>query len=385
MKFLSVYLVVLGTIFSCETSQEKFSLLNVEKARILNKVEDYSNLKPLTVTDSFCNRSAGTKHDFYSEGDYWWPNPDAKEGAYIRRDGLSNPDNFKHHRKAIIQLNHISGTLASSYIITKDKKHLKQLIPHLEAWFVNPETKMNPNLLYAQAIKGKVTGRGIGIIDTVHLVEVALAIEVLAESNILEQSRLQAIKQWFKEYLNWLTTHAFGILERDNGNNHSVCWAVQVAAFARLVGDNRQLNYCRKFYKTNLLPNQMAIDGSFPKELSRTKPYGYSLFNLDAMSNVCQLLSTKDDNLFDYKTDDGRSIQLGLQFLYPYIKDKSSWPYPKDVMYFKDWPVRQSALLFGGIHFKNNEYLNLWTNLDSKFKKEEIERNMPVKYPLLWY
>lgn len=129
--------------------------MSVEKERILNKVENYSNLKPITVTDSFCIRSAGTKNDFYSEGDYWWP----------------NPDNFKAHRKAIIRLNHVAGSLTSAYIITKDETYLKKLVPHLEAWFVNPDTKMNPNLLYAQAIKGKVTVRGIGIIDTIHQVK----------------------------------------------------------------------------------------------------------------------------------------------------------------------------------------------------------------------
>ena len=38
---------------------------------------------------------------------------------------------------------------------------------------------MAPHLRYAQAIHGRSTGRGIGIIDTIHLVEVARAIEVL--------------------------------------------------------------------------------------------------------------------------------------------------------------------------------------------------------------
>ncbi len=385
MKFIYTFSILCLTFFSCSDTPEKFDLVAVEKERVLSKVKQYNSIEPITVTDSFCVRSTGTKNDFYSEGDYWWPNPEDLNGPYIRRDGLSNPDNFKAHRKAVIRLNHIAGCLASSYIITKDKTYLEQLIPHLEAWFIKPETKMTPNLLYAQAIKGKVTGRGIGIIDTVHLVEVALAIEVLEEANILKSSQLQSIKQWFKEYLNWLTTHSFGIKERDNGNNHSVCWAVQVAAFARLVNDIDKLNYCRNFYKNTLLPNQMASNGSFPKELSRTKPYGYSLFNLDAMSNLCQILSTTEDNLFDYKTDDGRSLKLGMEFMFPFINDKANWPYQDDVMYFNDWPVRQSSLLFGGIQFNNNDYLNLWKSLDFEFKLEEIERNMPVKYPLLWY
>jgi hypothetical protein len=387
MKLSQFIALVCFLCFSCENKpkNEVFELKSIESPRILKHIDDFKNLKPITVTDSFCKRSAGTIHDFYSEGDYWWPNPDEVEGAYIRRDGLSNPDNFKAHRKAVIRLNHISGKLASAYILTQDENYLKALIPHLEAWFVNADTKMNPNLLYAQAIKGIATGRGIGIIDTVHLVEVAMAIKILKDKNLLKPHQLQPILQWFKDYLNWLTTHPFGIKERDNGNNHSVCWALQVAAFAKLVEDESLLDYCRHFFKSDLLPNQMAVDGSFPKELSRTKPYGYALFNLDAMANLCQILSTEDDNLFNYKTSDQKSIKLGMEFMYPYIKDKSIWPYPKDVMYFDDWPVRQSALLFSGTAYKNSNYLELWRGLNSEFKKEEIERNMPAKYPLLWY
>ena len=61
----------------------------------------------------------------------------------------------------------------------------------------------------------------------------------------------------------------------------------------------------------------MALDGSFPKELSRTKPYGYSIFNLDAMASLAQLLSSAEDNIFQYTPPEGKGLNLGLQFLYP--------------------------------------------------------------------
>ncbi|GAA4291071.1 alginate lyase family protein [Aestuariibaculum suncheonense] len=385
MKSIHILFLVLISFLFCSCGKRSFDLKAIEKERILNKVNNFIDIRPVTVADSFCIRSAGTRNDFYSEGDYWWPNPEDPNVPYIRRDGISNPDNFKAHRRAIIRLNHIAGCLASAYILSDDNMYLKQIVPHLEAWFVNPETKMNPNLLYAQAIQGKTTGRGIGIIDTVHLVEVALAVEILEKASILNGNQLNIIKQWFDDYKNWLIEHPFGKEERDNGNNHSVCWAVQIAAFSRLVNDEANLNYCKTFYKKNLLPNQMASNGSFPKELNRTKPFGYSLFNLDAMSNLCQLLSTKNDNLFEYKTEDGRSLELGLQFLYPFINNKSDWPYKEDVMCFDNWPVRQSALLFGGKCYKNKDYLELWEDLEAEFEHEEIERNMPVKYPLLWF
>ena len=378
-------LVVIGiTIIGCSNTKMAFNLNEIEKVRVLKNAELYFNAEPITVTSSFCSRSAGNSHDFYSEGDYWWPDINNPQGPYIRKDGMTNPDNFTAHREAMIRLSQITGALGSAYILTKDKKYAEQLAIHLRAWFINENTKMNPNLLYAQAIKGVATGRGIGIIDTIHLIEVVKAIQAIEDSKALSATELATVKLWFSSYLKWMTTNEYGIAERDNGNNHSACWALQVAAFASLTKDTETLNFCRNFYKNILLPNQMAKDGSFPLELKRTKPYGYSLFNLDAMASICQILSTKEDNLFTFTTNDGKNLALGLQFMEPFIANKTLWWYQKDVMYWDEWAVRQSSLLFGGIAFKNKKYIDLWKSLNGDFTNLEVIRNMPVRYPLLW-
>ena len=381
---ICILLVIEISFLGCSSTKLTFNLNKIENTRVLRNASFYLKEKPITVTSSFCERSAGTLHDFYSEGDYWWPDPAHPDGPYIRKDGMTNPDNFIVHREAMIRFSQISGALGSAYILTHDQKYADQLVLHLKAWFINEDTKMNPNLLYAQAIKGIATGRGIGIIDTIHLIEVAKAIQAIQNSNALSKSDLTTIKLWFSNYLNWLTTHEYGIAERDNGNNHSVCWALQVAAFADLTNDTVVMDFCRNFYKNTLLPNQMAKDGSFPLELKRTKPYGYSLFTIDAMASICQILSTKEDNLFLYSTKDGRNMALGLAFIAPYITNKSLWPYTKDVMYWDEWPVRQSSLLFGGLAWHTKKYTDLWQSLNADFTNPEVIRNMPVRYPLLW-
>lgn len=384
LNFIALVLVAISMLTSCANTKMAFNLNEIEKSRVIENAIIYLDEPPVTVTNSYCNRSAGTIHDFYSEGDYWWPDEKNPDGPYIRKDGYTNPANFTAHREALIRFSQICGAFASAYVLTKDEIYAKQLVLHLQAWFINQETKMNPNLLYAQAIKGVATGRGIGIIDTVHLVEVTKAIAAIENSDALSKADLTIIKSWFSDYLHWITTHEYGISERDNGNNHSVCWTMQVAAFAALIKDEKTMEFCRNFYKTTLLPNQMEKDGSFPLELKRTKPYGYSLFNLDAMSSICQILSTKKDNLYSYTTKDGKNIGLGMEFMFPYIENKSLWPYQQDVMYWNEWPVRQSSLLFEGLALKNNKYLNLWKSLKSNFTTPEIIRNMPVRYPILW-
>jgi hypothetical protein len=73
----------------------------------------------------------------------------------------------------------------AAWQLTKYTRYANHAVKHLRAWFIDEQTRMNPNLQYAQAIHGRFTGRGIGIIDTIHLVEVARAIEVLKDSNAL--------------------------------------------------------------------------------------------------------------------------------------------------------------------------------------------------------
>lgn len=340
--------------------------------------------EPETVTAHSSSRSAGGKHDFFSEGDYWWPNPKSADSPYVQKDGMTNPDNFVAHRLAMIRFSRIVGALASAYKITGDNKYVVQAMKHCKAWFVDSETLMNPNLLYAQAIKGRFTGRGIGIIDTIQLMEVVQGLLVMEASDAMDKNALVVIRNWFAQYLTWLTTHKYGKDEMNAENNHGTCWTMQVASFAKFTGNKEIMDFCRNRYKTVLLPNQMDKDGSFPRELKRTKPYGYSIFNLDAMTTLCQVLSTSSDNLFAFSTADGKSIKKGIEYLYPYVADKTKWPLSPDVMYWSEWPVAQPFLVFGANAYNNTQWLQTWIKLDHDPKVDEVIRNLPIRNPLIW-
>ena len=361
-----------------------FDIRAIERPRILPAADRFLGEAPVTITAFPARRSAGGIHDYFSEGDYWWPDPKNPDGPYVRRDGMSNPDNFVDHRRAMTRFKQRVATLTSAYRLTGDERYAAAAVRHLRAWFVTAETRMAPHLQYAQAIHGRATGRGTGIIDTIMLVEVARAAEFLAGSRAWSPSDQQAIASWFTEYLQWLTSHPYGIEERDAVNNHGTCWVMQVAAFAHLTGDERLLAFCRDRFKTVLVPKQMAGDGRFPLELERTKPYGYSIFNLDALATTCQILSTPTDNLWSWTLGDGRGLRRAVAFMYPYMRDKATWPYAKDVMYFDRWPVRQPALLFAGLAYGEPAYLELWRRLDPSPTTEEVIRNLPIAHPLLW-
>jgi hypothetical protein len=380
-----------------------FKLAQYEKPRLIEAAKIDLVAEPKTIVAAVNPRSAGGPHDFSSEGDYWWPDPKDPAAPYIQRDGLTNPDNFVAHRQLMLAFVRHFGVLAAAYRVTGDERYAAGAVKHLHAWFVDPATRMNPNLLYSQAIKGRSTGRSIGVIDTVHFAEVALGVEALRKSRALTPAEDAAVTGWFREYLAWITTHPYGVDESKAKNNHGTCWTLQAACFARLVGDQAVLATCRQRLTEMHLPNQMAADGSFPQELARTKPYGYSIFNLDVMTALAVALSTQDDNLMTFTLPDGRSLVKGVAFLAPYVADKNAWvktvrkpanataaqadskdPIKPDVMYWDDWPVRQPFLVFGALAAGRGEWIDTWKKLNPDPTVEEIIRNLPVRQPVLW-
>src|SRR5437660_1440970 len=151
----------------------------LERKRVLTAAAEYLKKAPATVTSVRAPRSAGGVHDFFSEGDYWWPDPKDPKAPYIQRDGMTNPENFVAHRELLLRLSVEVPALAAAYKLSKNDAYAKHAAQHLKAWFVDAATRMNPSLLYSQAIQGRFTGRGIGVIDTIHLVEVTKAIPVV--------------------------------------------------------------------------------------------------------------------------------------------------------------------------------------------------------------
>ena len=379
----SLLCLVFITSATCQISFAEKVAKTLSKQVLIDANKALDEL-PITVTAYSSERSKGGKHDFFSEGDYWWPDTLHPNGPYIQRDGLTNPQNFTAHRLAMIRFSKVVGNLTSAYILTKNTKYSKAAMGHLKAWFIDTATLMNPSLLYGQAITRKVSGRGIGIIDMIQMVEVAQSVSVLEKSGLINNKDISDIKNWFAQYLKWVTTHSYGIDEREAKNNHGTCWVMQVAVFAKLVGDTSLLSYCNNRFKTVLLPSQMAPNGSFPLEIKRTKPYGYSLFNLDAMVTLASVLSTQKENLFDFVGTGNVSIRKGIEFMFPFIANKASWPYAKDVMYWDEWPVAPISLLFGSKATNNSSWFDTWQKLEHFPTNEEVIRNTPIRNPLIW-
>ena len=374
----------LGSFAFAASKENGYALVAAtDRERVVRAAQRYVTETPRTITSFASEKSPGGVHDFYSQADYFWPDPANPDGPYRERDGQSNPDNFVGHRKAMIALSVQMPALTAAWVLTKDRRYGEKAVEHLRAWFVDPATRMNPNLEFAQGVTRGVTGRSYGIIDTLHLVEVARAATFL-RGRLLSKEDDAALTEWFRSYLEWLQTSKKGMTERDAANNHATCWTLQAAEFARLTGDEDVRDDLRVRYKSVLLPNQMGPDGGFPLELKRTKPYSYSIFNLDVMAGVCQSLSRAGDDLFNYTLSDGRGMCKGAAFLFPFLEDKTRWPFAKDVEHFDALPVRAPSLLFCGLACKREEYVALWKRLNPDPTDVEIIRNFPIRQSLLW-
>jgi hypothetical protein len=353
-----------------------------DHARILKAARNYVEEAPLTITAFTAKGSAGGLHDFYSQADYFWPNPKDPSGPYINRDGQSNPANFDDHRRVMVRLSIQVPALTAAWLLTHERRFSSRAVDHLRAWFVTSATRMNPNLQFAQAVTGVSTGRSYGIIDSLHLVEVARAAGFLAAE--MSSADMDALKNWFSSYLDWLNTSDPGKTERDAKNNHSMCWALQAAEYARLAGNDDARRDVYRRYREILLPDQMAADGSFPRELTRTKPYSYSIFNFDLMAGLCQSLNGLTPDPSTFHLTDKRGLGRAAEFLFPYLKNKNSWKWAKDVEHFDALPVRSPGLLFSGIAFRAQQYIALWKTLNADPTDKEVIRNFPIRQPLLW-
>jgi hypothetical protein len=374
-----------GSAAAGETDFTTIDVAAIDRARILKSAATALIEEPITITKFRALLSEGGLHDFYSNGDYWWPNPNTTNGLpYVQRDGQSNPENFIEHRRCVMGLRDAVATLGAAYKITGEDRYAAKAAMLLRVFFVDTATRMNPSLKYAQAIPGVTPGRGIGIIDTLHLVEVPLAIRAMEKSKSFPPEVRDGVKQWFREYVEWMTTSKNGIEEANAGNNHAVAFWLQVAAFSQLTEDEAKLAECRKRFKEVFIAKQMTNDGSFPQELRRTKPYAYSIFQLDNMAALAQLLTRPEENLWLYTLPDGRGMRQAMEFLYPYLADKPKWPRKPDVQAWDGWPARQPSLLFGGLAFGEQRYLDLWKKLPPNPIDPEVKRNIAITQPLLW-
>ena len=361
----------------------------IDHDRILAAAQTYLAWSPSTITALPCPRNPGSLNDFYSEAGDWWPDPAAPAGPHIRRPNVANPAAFGAHSEALLNFSIQVPALIAAFVLTREVRFASHAADHLRAWFVDPARRMTPALPYAQMVSGTTAPNFEGVIETVHLAEIAQAATFLAHSGVLSETELTAIYAWFAAYLDWLTGARVALLARDQKNHHGSSWLLQVAAFARLAppsrkGDDHILTGLRHQFKTTTIRAQISADGTFAHELTTPNPYRNSLFNLDMLAGIADLLSTRFESMWEYELQDGPGMRTAIAHHFPFIVNRRAWPYRADATHFTDLPVRQPSLLLAGRAYSRPDYVDLWKTLNPDPTDPVIQRCFPIRQPLLW-
>jgi hypothetical protein len=264
-------------------------------------------------------------NDYYSEGPYWWPDPQNPAGPYIRKDGQRNPQRFLGNRGDLGRMCTAVLSLGMGAYLSGDSRCAGHAATILSTWFLDPKTRMNPNLQFGQAVRGINTGRGTGIIDTVSLIHAVQGIRLLELAGGLDAKLGDGLRRWFADYLGWMTTSKFGLDEKKSGNNHATWWTAQVAAYASLTGDQAARAMAWEHYRAYLVPTEIQPDGSCPREEARTNSLGYSTMNLDAFAVLCRIAETNGVNLWSFKGPAGVGVAQAFAYLIPYLQHPETW------------------------------------------------------------
>ena len=298
-------------------------------ARLMDDARSALTLGPWAVTDKKALAPSGDKHDYMSFGPYWWPDTTKPNGLpYIRRDGQVNPGSrgAESNSPSFQRMAATVSTLALAYYFSGDETYAARASMLLRTWFIAPDTRMNPNLRYGQAIPGVTDGRGIGLIDTRELSSIADAVGLLRPSRVWTASDDGAMQQWARDFLQWMRASPQGQEESKATNNHGSWYDVQVVALAYFVGDSALAEETLRTSTKSRIEQQILPDGRQPRELERTRSLSYSEFNVEALTRLAELARFTTVDLWRYTPAAGGGIGAAMRQLAPYADTSRSWP-----------------------------------------------------------
>ncbi|MEI7187584.1 alginate lyase family protein [Dickeya dianthicola] len=298
--------------------------------QLLREAESNMKKPDLSVTQKRSMPPGGNRHDYWSLAAYWWPDPQRKDGLpWVRHDGKVNPATKGEGTDAIrlATFTERVHVLALAWYFSGRPEYAGKAISMIRTWFITPETRMNPNLNYAQVIPGRNDGRGAGVLDgRFFATRIVDALVMLRQAPGWGASDEQQTRQWMTDYLHWLLTSHNGRQEAAAKNNHGNWYTVQVAGIAAYLGQPETVKAMAALQRQKL-DHQLTAEGSQPEELARTRSFHYSGFNLQAISLMATVAGKYGDNLWQYRTPKGSGLLSALDFMAPYLDESRPWPY----------------------------------------------------------
>lgn len=302
---------------------------------VLDKANTALTAGPWSVMDKPTAPPSGNKHDYMSQAPYWWAGPKTPENPqgcpYVNKDGQRNPeaDAITDHYERMVAWDAIYY-LSLAWYYTGDAKYAQRAGLDIRTWFLDPATKMNPNMTYSQIIPCRTTISGTGIIDSTQSFSQVVDAFALLDGGApgwLVTDRA-GVKTWLTQYLSWMQTSPQAKLELAATNNHGTFLDMQNATIAAYLGKQDTAKKIVLDAEKNRFPTQFAADGSQPLELSRTMSWHYVNFNLTAWGRMAELGHNLGVDVWKYKAPNGVTLRKVVDFLIPgALHGAPSWPY----------------------------------------------------------
>lgn len=297
----------------------------------------------LTVVDKVTRPASGDAHDYMSFGPYWWPDPAQADGLpYLRRDGETNPASGGD-RPDLEKLQAAVSLLTVMARVENSADYARAAARLLRGWFLDPNTRMNPHLRFAQGIPGICEGRGIGIIDTWGLCFLVEEIGLLEGSAEWTGEDLAGVKAWFSSYLDWLLESPEGRQECAEANNHGTWYDAQIASFALFCGREEMARRQIEKFTRSRINRHFQPDGRQPHELPRTLSWTYCTFNLLAFACIARAGDRLGLDLWNWESPGGGKILQGVRWMLPYYLGEKSWTWPQ----IAPFRAARAAMLLG--------------------------------------
>ncbi len=280
-----------------------------------------------TVVDKPGTPASGDKHDYMSLSRYWWPNPDTADGLpYIRKDGLSNPELREYDRPRLSAMSESVRTLSLVYYISGEQKYADKAISRLRTWFTDPETRVNPNLNFAQIRKvtGNDYGSQFGLLDGLSYVGMLDAVSLIELRGAMPSGLHDSLQMWFADYSEWMLTSKNGIAEGNGDNNHAVAYDMQVIRYAMYGGRDSVARAVIEAFPERRMATQITEDGRMPEELARATAYFYTRYNIEHMVDICDMAEKLGIDLYPACN---RAIERAIDWMIPHSVDQSTFPY----------------------------------------------------------
>ncbi|MEV7452498.1 alginate lyase family protein [Streptomyces nigra] len=292
---------------------------------------------PWTVVDKPRPAPGGDVHDYLSQAPYWWPTtPPTADNPwgcpYEQRDGQRNPEvDSGTDRQDVEKTFDASYDLSLAWYYTGERRYAEKAARVLRTWFLDPATRMNPNLDHAQFIPCRYDGRAIGIIDFSQSYTAVLDAVALLETGApgWTADDRTAMRQWNADFLSWLRDSDFGRQEAAAANNHGTFYDLLLAGLASATGDRELARRTVRDVGPRRIAPQIASDGGQPQELARTRSWHYSTFDLVAYTRLAAIGRHVGVDLWAYRGPDGQSLFKAVDHLLPAATGAAPWPHPE--------------------------------------------------------